>query len=190
MILIGGMPRSGTTLLTTILHNSGFDCGYDKKYINKVNDQNYGGLEFFRDHYSNSIKIENIPQVVKHPTSWRKSKNNIVKICSRYGLENCISLVIICHRNPDKVIDSQIRRKQKKPINESREELKTRLVSGLGWLILDCHKRSLNFTLLEYPRYVNDLNYFLKQLGESNVNRENIKNSWKLLIDKNLTHVK
>lgn len=186
-ILIGGMSRSGSTFLIIYLSKLGFDIGYPESIIDRYYKKNMGGLEFYRDLISLGpisvyLQGKSFPEILKHPTTFRVKEplDTVIDIALANDLP--IRQIIILQRNIDSWKASQIsKRAYQYTTNNNINEEAIQVIKGLKKL----KKQSSLYphTIMEFPKFVQDFNYFYDKMSFLGIERYIMRGHWKELVD-------
>ncbi len=159
-IVIAGTGRAGTTLLVQILTDLGFDTGYRPGV--EVRSASLGGLE-------GNIRVPDAPRVIKAP-GLSIELDELIESGTVV-----VEHVIIPVRDLDVAAASRVRAagygrdprarggliaRSKRPRDE-----RTAISEWLATLVVTVAKHDVPHTLLAFPRFAADPEYFLAKLG-------------------------
>jgi len=211
MILVGGYPRSGTTLLMTIFHKYGLDIGYTEEKIQRVIDKNEGALEWFNDldfyreidqtaakavwdrwgkiHTLETLGLKDpyfYPEVIKHPGEWKTSRSVFAKI----DISKCvppITAVFCCRKESDVVKSMQKRRAEYR--NMDPKQL-TNVVWNMKFSFMrDAGEfRHIKWITLNFPLWGTNKEYFLESFGLIGLDLHKLSEAYDKMVDKGRIH--
>lgn len=177
MILIGGSPRTGTTLMLALMHGCGYDTGYTNRDWRKYKREKTNGMEYIQD--KNFRAFNKTPYVIKHPTIDGKT---VLHYAKRHKWQ--IDHLIFCVREVEDTIKSmvefQANRRHWKPARRQfykkqmqNSEVRSRYENTLRVQIprdtqrffIEAAELIVNPIIILYPRYKTDFPYLKKKLG-------------------------
>jgi hypothetical protein len=144
-IIICGTGRAGTSFLVRLLTRLGYDTGYTPE-ADGYNPAIRAGCELRADDWRNPEIWDKLPQIVKSP--YLSECLDVVPVP--------IAHVLIPVRDLDEVAES--RKQAGTAWYGDAEPTSGRMAEALGRAVATCMTRSIPFTLLQFPRLVeNDL---------------------------------
>lgn len=153
-VIICGTGRAGTSFLVRLLTRLGYDTGYSPD-----NEQFHthirAGCEHRTDGWHDPSVWESLPEIVKSP---------FLSLHLR-AVPVPIRRVLIPVRNLDEVDQSRDATNLKWP--GIAIEQRDFLAKVLGEAVASCMDRSIPFTLMQFPRHVQDASYCQKALASA-----------------------
>ena len=181
-ILITGPTGTGTTFLLGLFHELGYNTGYEDSYVHKILNGRGKGLEYTRTKSTRDpwLKARNedtdiSPHVIKQPIQDYGDDGGTGVICNAVNTaeENNwrISHIFVTVRNLTAIVDSVKRRMNTgEPVmfkikgDEAKRQRELLAAEGVYRLLCDLAIRNYAFTLIEFPKSVDDVKYCFDKL--------------------------
>ena len=181
-ILISGPTGTGTTFLIGLLHRLEFDTGFDDEQVTKVMTGRGKGLEYTRNNVwrkpwlaAKETGQDISPHVIKHPIQDYGDDGGTGVVCDVLDIvdenEWIVQHLFVTVRQLSSVVESvQRRMKTGDPVifkvkgDETKRQRE--LLAAEGFYKMAC-KLSISehpFTLIEFPKSVDDPEYCLRKL--------------------------
>lgn len=177
MILIGGSPRTGTTLMLALMHGCGYDTGYQNRDWRKYKREQTNGMEYIQD--KNFRAFGKVPYVVKHPTIDGKTVLHYTKN-HKWEIDHLIFCIREVEDSVQSMIKFQVNRQhwnhkrrqfyqqqmQDPKIRERyAQSLRVQIPRDTQRFFIEAAELTIDPIIIRYPRYKKDFEYLKKKLG-------------------------
>jgi len=181
-ILIAGPTGTGTTFLIGLLHRLGFDTGFDDDLVTKIVSGRGKGLEYIRGKSTRNPWLNEkkknrdiSPQVIKQPIQDHGDDGGTGIICDILDIvdENdwTVRHLFVTVRNLTSVVESIARRAKtgdyvmyKVKGDEAKRQRELLAAEGFYKLACKLAVREHPYTLIEFPKSVEDTEYCFRKL--------------------------
>jgi len=181
-ILIAGPTGTGTTFLLALLHRLGFETGFDGALVDRVASGRGKGLEYIRGKLTRNPwlaekekGLDTSPQVIKQPIQDHGDDGGTGVICDVLDIvdENdwIVQHLFVTVRNLTSVVESVTRRAKtgdyvmyKVKGDEAKRQRELLAAEGFYKLACKLAVREHPYTLIEFPKSVEDTEYCFRKL--------------------------
>lgn len=185
-LLIAGPTGTGTTFLIGLMHRLGFHTGFTDEEVNRVLHGRGKGLEYARNNKWRKPWLEerkkgfdNSPHVIKQPIQDYGDDGGTGVLCDALDVadENgwVVEHLFLTIRQLSSIVESVERRMKtgdavifKIRGEESRRQRELLAAEGLYKLMCKLAVRDCSYTLIEFPRSVDDPDYCYRKLFRLN----------------------
>lgn len=182
-ILIAGPTGTGTTFLLGLLHNLGFNTGFDDETVAKILSGRGKGLEFTRGNPTRKPWLTALqkgldisPHVIKQPIQDYGDDGGTGVICDIIDtIEECdwqVQHIFLTVRKLTSIVESVERRMKtgdmvmfKVKGNEAKRQRELLAAEGFYKMMCKLAVREYPFTLVEFPSTVDNPNYCYEKLS-------------------------